>query len=490
MEVPRTTSGGPIFGHSSTKLWLFAVLNWSTNTSIGDSGYSPHQWVLGRSLRLPFQLFSRASQLASHQRHRDDFACQRCVAMLAEAQRSIISTRYNKALSRAFLSRARRANNSSSQVRFAVGDQVMYWRGNNKRKSRWSMRWSGPGIVIGHEGRANVRISHSNAVVKAAGNHVRLAELEEQLPWHDLYDSLRDIDEQTYFDLCTPGATRDPQYGNPSAASDVTMTPIPVADESMPDAVAGEPDTSEIPVLPNSSVYAPVRNPRVRWRSDALELPTPQSALPAVSSQDVPAATSPWPTPMSVIHETPPPQPPVTPHIDTQPETPLPTPSTDDEPMPLLHDDDTPPWVHQEPETQWIPTEQDTPAIIPRQVPSPPIQVSPSRESNMSTADPIFPPPPWFDETPTIPCVAKCWRSGTLHLENPVSKRWRSDTLHPETPVPTTTPPQLRWRAGVLRALRPLRSLRDKQTDPSEARVKRPWLAPAQIMSTALEKRL
>ena len=163
---------------SSTKLWLCAVLNWSTNTAIGDSGHSPSQWVLGRSLRLTFQLLSRASQLASHQRHRDDFAYQRRVAMLTEAQRSIISTRYNKALSRAFLSRARSANNSPSQVRLAV----MYWRGNNKRKSQWSMRWLGPGIVIGHEGRANVWISHRNAVVKAAGNHVRLAEVEEQLP--------------------------------------------------------------------------------------------------------------------------------------------------------------------------------------------------------------------------------------------------------------------------------------------------------------------
>ena len=41
---------------SSTKLWLCAVLNWSTNTAIGDSGHSPSPWVLGRSLRLPFQL--------------------------------------------------------------------------------------------------------------------------------------------------------------------------------------------------------------------------------------------------------------------------------------------------------------------------------------------------------------------------------------------------------------------------------------------------
>ena len=119
---------------SSTKLWLCAVLNWSTNTSIGDSGHSPSQRVLGRSLRLPFQLLSRASQLASHQGHRDDIAYQRCVAMLAEAQRSIISNRYNKALSRAFLSRARSANNSPSQVRFAVGDQVMYWRGEQQAK--------------------------------------------------------------------------------------------------------------------------------------------------------------------------------------------------------------------------------------------------------------------------------------------------------------------------------------------------------------------
>ena len=46
---------------SPTKLWLCAVLNWSTNTAIGDSGHSPSQWVLGRSLRFPFHLLSRAS---------------------------------------------------------------------------------------------------------------------------------------------------------------------------------------------------------------------------------------------------------------------------------------------------------------------------------------------------------------------------------------------------------------------------------------------
>ena len=145
--------------------------------------------------------------------------------MLAEAQRSITSTRYNNAHSRAFLSSAGSANNAPSKVRFAVGDQVMYWRGNNKRKRKWSMRWLGPGIVFGHEGLANVWISHRNAVVKAAGNRVRLAEMEEQLPWHDLHDSLRDTDEQTYVDLCPPGASRDLQYERPSTTSDAPMIP-------------------------------------------------------------------------------------------------------------------------------------------------------------------------------------------------------------------------------------------------------------------------
>ena len=74
------------------------------------------------------------------------------------------------------------------------------------------MRWLGPGIVIGHEGLANEWISGRNAVVSAAGNHVRLAEVEEQLPWHDLYDSRRDTGEQTHFDLCPPGPFRDLQY--------------------------------------------------------------------------------------------------------------------------------------------------------------------------------------------------------------------------------------------------------------------------------------
>ena len=64
------------------------------------------------------------------------------------------------------------------------------------------------------------------------------------------FDSLRETDEHTYFDL-SPGVSRDPQYGRPSTSNDVPMTPVPVPDETMPDTIADEPDTSGIPVLPN-----------------------------------------------------------------------------------------------------------------------------------------------------------------------------------------------------------------------------------------------
>ena len=124
---------------------------------------------------------------------------------------------------------------------FAVGDQIIYWRGNKKSKSQWSMRWLGLGIVIGHEGLANVWTSHRNAVVKAAGNHIRLAEAEEQLPWYDLYDSLRDTSEQAYFDLCPSGASRDPRCEGPPISSDVPMTPPPVPGDPVPEITADEP---------------------------------------------------------------------------------------------------------------------------------------------------------------------------------------------------------------------------------------------------------
>ena len=90
----------------SSKLWLCAVMNWATNSLVDDTGFSPSQWVLGKSVRLPYHMLTQASQLAAHQRHDDDFGFQRRVALLSAAQRSIIGALYNRAMSKAFLGRA------------------------------------------------------------------------------------------------------------------------------------------------------------------------------------------------------------------------------------------------------------------------------------------------------------------------------------------------------------------------------------------------
>ena len=83
----------------------------------------------------------------------------------------------------------------------------MFWRSNNKNKAAWAMRWVSPGIMIGHEGDANGWISYRNAVIRAAGNHVRSP---------DLYDELsgQTADDGTCFDLTTPGSSREPLAGS------------------------------------------------------------------------------------------------------------------------------------------------------------------------------------------------------------------------------------------------------------------------------------
>ena len=468
---------------SSTKLWLCAVLNWSTNTAIGDSGHSPSQWVLGRSLRLPFQLLSRASQSAPHQRLRDDFAYQRRVAMLAEAEidpqhlvqqgnQSCLPVPCPKcqyrSVTSSFCSRRRgHVLARKQQVKESVVNAFVGWVQELSLGMKVVQKC---GLVIAMPFSRQLETTFDSRKWRS------------NFPWHDLYDSLRDTDEQTYFDLSPPSVSRDPQYGGPSTSNDVPMTPVLVSDESMLDATTDEPDTSEVRVLPNS-VYAPGRNPRVRWRSDVLKNPTPQTALsPVVPLQNVPAATPSWSPLLPVTHETPSVQQPVTPHIDVQHEFPPPASSADGHPMPLPHDDDTPPWVYQEPETLWISTKQDTPVIVPQQVPLPPIQVSPSQEeTNMSTGDSIIPlppppsihedvlpPAPSFDETPfetaqvpetpTIPSVGKRWRSvpetptipSVAKRWRSVGKRWRSGALQQVPENPTNPSVAKYWRSGTL----------------------------------------
>ena len=137
---------------SARMAWMIASINWAVNSSIDDSGFSSSQWVLGRGVKIPFQLQSARSRLSLHSRLGTDRSFRERVAMTAAAQRSIISLRYSTAISKAMVSRARGDATTPVDLKYSLGDQVYYWRGHGKSKSAWMSRWHGPAVVIGFEG--------------------------------------------------------------------------------------------------------------------------------------------------------------------------------------------------------------------------------------------------------------------------------------------------------------------------------------------------
>ena len=66
--------------------------------------------------------------------------------MMSAAQQSVVALRYSRALSRAILARSRGLNAQPGPVQgqFALGDQVLYWRGHKNehkvKKSAWVIR--------------------------------------------------------------------------------------------------------------------------------------------------------------------------------------------------------------------------------------------------------------------------------------------------------------------------------------------------------------
>ena len=115
--------------------FLCAAINQAVNTSIDESGYSPSQWVLGKSLRLPYQTLSLSSRLA--QAVGEDKGVDRRIAMKVAAERSITALKYSRRVAKAFSARSRADGSLPVEHLFQTGDQVYYWRGVTKAKSQY-----------------------------------------------------------------------------------------------------------------------------------------------------------------------------------------------------------------------------------------------------------------------------------------------------------------------------------------------------------------
>ena len=136
------------------------LLNWAVNSMPNISGHAPSTWVLGRGLRLPYNIFGQNAQLSLQTAATSDLYIMDHMRMLNIAQQSIIVARYDRSISSAFLHRLRSTATDPIQATYNLGDQVFYWRGNGiKHKSRWAMHWHGPAILIGFEGN-NCWVSH------------------------------------------------------------------------------------------------------------------------------------------------------------------------------------------------------------------------------------------------------------------------------------------------------------------------------------------
>ena len=174
-------------GDAARTIWMVTVINWAMNSAIDESGYSPSQWVLGRGIKLPYQLMSERSRLALHSRNTTDRNFRERIAMLAASQRSMVALQYSAAISKAMVARSRAESGQPSSLKHTIGDQVYYFRGVGKAKAAWAHRWHGPAVVIGFEGN-NLWLQHRGIAVKAAARHVRAAEPEECVPWASLLD--------------------------------------------------------------------------------------------------------------------------------------------------------------------------------------------------------------------------------------------------------------------------------------------------------------
>ena len=127
------------------------AVNWAVNSSINSSGYSPAQWVLGRGMKLPYNLLDQSGRLSLHERVTSEPEFAERISLMSAAQRSVVALRYNRTLSRAILARSRITGATPAQLQFQVGDQVFYYR-STKVKRQWASVWHGPGVVIGFEG--------------------------------------------------------------------------------------------------------------------------------------------------------------------------------------------------------------------------------------------------------------------------------------------------------------------------------------------------
>ncbi len=168
------------------------------NDDVGEAGYSPTQWVLGRApRRFVSTLGGGARRLSVHSAAEGEAEFSRRVGMMGTARIAVTRLKLSRELRTSLLARTR---SRSEALELKVGDIAYFFRkqarqgGMDKKNGKLVFNtWRGPGILFGIEGNAGMHRGYRGHVTKRAPEAVRLATSHEQLAAEDWAGALADV---------------------------------------------------------------------------------------------------------------------------------------------------------------------------------------------------------------------------------------------------------------------------------------------------------
>ena len=177
--------------HSVTTLDMvdvaIAQANAAHNSDVGDSGFSPDQWVLGRNRRVPASTLEVGGVLGNLASHSSPPFLER-MAMLETARMAITRLRFSRRLRESELARARTVPETAG---LQVGDLVYFHRNSMKASSKQRRQgnrkkmifntWHGPAMLCGKEGDTAVYVGWRGGITKCAPEAVRRASAMESV---------------------------------------------------------------------------------------------------------------------------------------------------------------------------------------------------------------------------------------------------------------------------------------------------------------------
>ena len=151
-----------------------AAINQAKNSLTKKSGFSPTQWVLGRSIHLPADLTDEGeiARLGAHNSW--DLLLQ---------EESTANGRKGSAHQGVQLLRKVRPTRGL----FKVGDYVFYY--DQSDTTAGPLDWQGVAQVVGHEGSQTVWLARRGILVAVSPEHLAHANEREVEAWTDGYDA-------------------------------------------------------------------------------------------------------------------------------------------------------------------------------------------------------------------------------------------------------------------------------------------------------------